>query len=187
DVRSVRPRATSMQRSLRQPGRDPVRCVVRTEPPVSRGPGLPDDRQTRPRPQRRAADNKCQPGHVRGPCGRSAAPVRAGGCAPARTAVFPVLIVIEQIHREDTLPATARGYARDTLTLGWDDRLRVRGRGRSDGGIAFGLFLPRGTTLRGGDYLVLDEAKTVVVVVERPEPVFLIHPRTPQPCGLYPY
>jgi len=97
------------------------------------------------------------------------------------------LIVIEQIHREDTLPATARGYARDTITLGWDDRLRVRGRGRSDGGIAFGLFLPRGTTLRGGDYLVLDEAKTVGVVVERPEPVFLIEPRTPQEWGRYPY
>ena len=87
-------------------------------------------------------------------------------------------MVVEQIHREDALPLTARGYARDTLTLGWDDRLRVRGNRRSDGGIAFGLSLPRGTILRGGDCLVVDEAKTVVVVVERAEPVFLIQPRT---------
>ena len=97
------------------------------------------------------------------------------------------MIVIEQIHREDTLPPTTRGYARDTLTLGWDDRVRVHGRRRSDGGIAFGLFLPRGTILRDGDCLVIDEAKTIVVVVERPEPVFVIEPRTPQEWGLFAY
>src|SRR5262249_1659133 len=96
-------------------------------------------------------------------------------------------MVVEQIHREDALPLTARGYARDTLTLGWDDRLRVRGHRRSDGGVAFGLSLPRGTILRGGDCLVLDEAKAVVAVVERPEPVFVIEPRTPQEWGLYAY
>ena len=97
------------------------------------------------------------------------------------------MIVIEQIHREDALPATKRGYARDTLTLGWDDRGRVHGRRRSDGGIAFALFLPRGTTLRDGDCLVIDEAETIVVVVERPEPVLVIEPRTPQEWGLFAY
>ena len=96
-------------------------------------------------------------------------------------------MVIARILREDALPATTRGYARDTLTLGWDDRLRVHGRRRSDGGVAFGLSLPRGTILRGGDCLVVDEAKTVVVVVERPEAVFLIEPRTPQEWGLFAY
>jgi urease accessory protein len=97
------------------------------------------------------------------------------------------LIVIEQTHREDALPATTHHYARDTMTLGWEDRLRVHGRRRSDGGVAFGLFLPRGTILRGGDCLIVDEAKTVVLVVERPEPVFLIEPRTPQKWGLFAY
>ena len=97
------------------------------------------------------------------------------------------MIVIEQVHRENTLPRTARGHARDTLTLGWEDRLRVHGRRRSDGGLAFGLLLPRGTILRGGDCLVLDEAKTVVVVVERPEPMFVIEPRTPHEWGLFAY
>ena len=78
DVRGVRQRATSVQRSLRQPGRHPVRRVVRTDAPVGGGPGLPNDRQTRSRPQRRAANNKRQPGHVRGSRGRSAAHQRAG-------------------------------------------------------------------------------------------------------------
>jgi urease accessory protein len=96
-------------------------------------------------------------------------------------------MVVEQLYREDALPPPARGYARDTLTLGWEERLHVRGHRRSDGGVAFGLSLPRGTILRGGDSLVLDEAKTVVVVVERPEPVFFIVPRTPQEWGLFAY
>ena len=50
---------------------------------------------------------------------------------------------------------------------------------------AFGLSLPRGTILRAGDF-VLDEVKTVVVV-ERPEPAFLIEPRTSREWGLYAY
>jgi urease accessory protein UreE len=95
------------------------------------------------------------------------------------------LIVVEQAHPENSLPATARGYARDTITLGWDDRLRVRGQRRSDGGIVFGPPLPRGTLLRRGDCLVLNEINTVVVVIERPEPVLLIEPRTPQKWGLF--
>jgi urease accessory protein len=96
-------------------------------------------------------------------------------------------MVIEQIHREDALPAAARGYTRDMITLGWEDRLHVRGSRRSVAGLAFGLALPCGTILRDGDCLVVEEAATVVVVVERPEPVFLIEPHTPQECGLYAY
>jgi urease accessory protein len=97
------------------------------------------------------------------------------------------LTVIGQVLREDALPAPARGHARDTITLGWHERLHGHGRRRSDGGVAFGLSLPRGTMLRGGDCLVLDEAKTVVLVIERPESVFLIEPRTPQEWGLFAY
>jgi len=97
------------------------------------------------------------------------------------------LTLIERTHRKDALPATARGYARDTITLGWEDRLHVYGRRQSDGGVAFGLSLPRGTILRGGDCIVVNDVKTVVVVVERPEPVFLVEPHTPQEWGLYAY
>jgi len=97
------------------------------------------------------------------------------------------LSIIDQTLRADALPPSTRGYARDTITLGWEDRLRVRGPRRADGGVAFGLSLPRGTILRGGDCLVVDEAKTVVVVAERPEPVFLIEPRAPQEWALFAY
>jgi len=97
------------------------------------------------------------------------------------------LTVIERTHRKDALPAAARGYARDTITLGWEDRLHVHGRRQSDGGVAFGLSLPRGTILRGGDCIVVNDVKTVVMVVERPEPVFLVEPHTPQEWGLYAY
>ena len=97
------------------------------------------------------------------------------------------MIVVEEIHREDRPSAAVGGYARDTITLGWEARAYVRGRRRSDGGLVFGLSLPRGAMLRGGDCLVLDEVKTVVVVVERPQPVFVIEPRTPQEWGLYAY
>ena len=96
-------------------------------------------------------------------------------------------MLIEQVYREDTLSAAVSRYARDRITLGWEERLHVRGRRRSDGGLAFGLSLPRGAILRGGDCLVLDEAQTVVVVVERTEPVFVIEPGTPQEWGLYAY
>lgn len=95
------------------------------------------------------------------------------------------MTIIEQTYREDGLPRVTRDYARDTLTLGWEDRLNGHGRRRSDGGIAFGLALPRGTMLREGDCLVVDEAETVVIVVERPEPVFFIEPTTPQEWGLF--
>ena len=97
------------------------------------------------------------------------------------------MTVIEQVRREDALPAPPRGYARDTITLGWGERLHVRGQRRSDGGVAFGLSLPRGSMLRGGDCLVLDQAKTVVLVVERAEPVFLIEPLTPEEWDMFAY
>jgi urease accessory protein len=97
------------------------------------------------------------------------------------------LTIIEQTHQGPALPRVTRGYALDTITLGWEDRLRTHGRHRSDSGIVFGLSLPRGAMLRGGDCLVVDEAKTVVIVVELPEPVFLIEPRSPQEWGLFGY
>jgi urease accessory protein len=95
--------------------------------------------------------------------------------------------IIERTFHEEMLPEATRLYVRDTITLGWEDRLHVHGRRRSDGGVEFGTSLPRGTILRAGDCLVVDDARTVVTVVERPEPVFMIEPRTPQEWGLFAY
>jgi urease accessory protein len=97
------------------------------------------------------------------------------------------MIVAERIYRDSDVPDTACSYALDTVTLGWEDRTHAHGRRRTDSGIEFGISLPRGTTLRGGDRFVLDEPRIVVTVVERPEPVFVVRPRTPVEWALYAY
>jgi urease accessory protein UreE len=101
--------------------------------------------------------------------------------------VFKSLPVAREIHRAEALPERARGFVRHTITLGWEERLKARGRRRSDGGLEFGTALPRGTTLAEGDCFVLDEAAIVVAVAERLEPLFVIEPRTPVEWGLYAY
>ena len=100
---------------------------------------------------------------------------------------FRSLPVARAVHRADALPATAGDYARDTVTLGWEERLRRRGRRRSDGGIDFGTSLDRGTVLRAGDCFVLDPITTVVAVLERPEAVFVIEPGTTSEWALFAY
>jgi urease accessory protein len=100
---------------------------------------------------------------------------------------FKSLPIARAIHRAEHLPAAARAYASDTVTLGWEERLRARGRRRSDGGIEFGTALDRGTVLKAGDRFVLDQISTVVTVVERPEAVFVIEPRTRSEWALFAY
>jgi urease accessory protein len=95
--------------------------------------------------------------------------------------------VVDRIDSEGALPERARDYARDTVTLGWEDRAHVHGRRRTDRGVEFGLSLPRGTVVRGGDCLVLDGARLVVSVIERAEPAFVIEPQGPQQWALFAY
>jgi urease accessory protein len=95
--------------------------------------------------------------------------------------------VVERVFNDADMPATARVYARDTVTLGWEGRTHVHGRRRTDGGVEFGTSLPRGTVLRAGDCLVLDAEHLVVAVVERDEPVFVIEPRSAHEWGLFAY
>lgn len=83
--------------------------------------------------------------------------------------------------------AVAAGYRRDTLTLGWDDRLKGRGRRRTDGGVEFGTTLPRGTVLRAGDLLVVDALRLIVAVVERPEHVLVVVPASAGAWGMCGY
>lgn len=95
--------------------------------------------------------------------------------------------IVEQIYRAGTLPESASSYTRDTIVLGWEDRVQAHGRRLSDGGVEFGTSLPRGTVLRADDCFVLDDLRTIVAVVERPEAVFVITPRTSQEWGLFAY
>jgi urease accessory protein len=97
------------------------------------------------------------------------------------------MIIIDRVYKESELPEWARPYARDTVTLGWEQRTHVHGRRATDGGVEFGTSLPRGTQLRSGDCLLLDEAHVVAAIVERAEPVFVITPGTPYEWALYAY
>jgi len=95
--------------------------------------------------------------------------------------------VVERVIRMSDVPRAVESYARDTVTLGWEDRTHAHGRRRTDGGVEFGTSLPRGTVLRAGDGFVLDDERLVVSIVERAEPVFVVEPRTPHEWGLFAY
>jgi urease accessory protein UreE len=99
--------------------------------------------------------------------------------------MFKPLPVVREVFRLDTLPDLARAAPRDTITLGWEERLKARARRRSDAGTEFGTALRRGTVLRQDDCLVLTDV--VVVVAERLEPVFVIRPATGAEWGLFAY
>jgi urease accessory protein len=97
------------------------------------------------------------------------------------------MVIVERVYREPELPASCAAFARDTVTLGWEDRTHVHGRRRTDGGVAFGTSLARGTVLRAGDCLVLDDERLVIAVVEREEPVFVVEPQTAPEWALFAY
>jgi urease accessory protein len=95
--------------------------------------------------------------------------------------------IVDRIFKASELPDASRAFARDTVTLGWEDRTHVHGRRRTDGGVEFAMSLPRGSVLRAGDCFVLDQERLVVAVVERAEPVFVIEPRTAPEWALFAY
>lgn len=100
---------------------------------------------------------------------------------------FKTLPTATDVVREGELSEPASSFARDTITLGWEDRLRTRGRRATDSGVEFGTALPRGTVLRAGDCLVVVGLRLVIIVVEQPEPVLVVRPGTPAEWGLYGY
>jgi urease accessory protein len=101
--------------------------------------------------------------------------------------VFRPIPTVREVCRADALPPAATVYGRDTITLGWEERLKTRVRRRSDGGVEFGTVLDRGSILRQGDCFVLDEPPVVIAVVEAAEPVFVIEPASASDWGRYAY
>ena len=91
------------------------------------------------------------------------------------------------VHSLADLPDTVSGFARDTVTIGWEERLRVRARRRSDAGFEFATALPRGTILRENDCLVFDQSRVIVRVVEEEEPMLVVRPRSAQEWGIFAY
>jgi urease accessory protein len=82
------------------------------------------------------------------------------------------------VHRH--LPG-ARGLARALLAraphveLDWDTRCRSRFGATDSQGRGLGVFLPRGTVLRGGDALVAEDG-SIVAVRAAPQPVLVVTP-----------
>lgn len=72
-------------------------------------------------------------------------------------------------------PGTSHG---DTLTLPYEARQKSRLLARTDSGADVGLFLPRGTMLRGGDVLTGPDG-AVVRIVAAPEAVSVIRTADP--------
>src|SRR5262245_15557192 len=101
--------------------------------------------------------------------------------------VFKSLPTAYDVVRPEALPAHVAGYDADTITLGWEERLKARGRRRADRGTEFGTALPRGTVLREGDQLIVEPLRLVVTVRERAEPVLVVEPTTAGEWGLYGY
>jgi len=97
------------------------------------------------------------------------------------------VIVVEQVTHPSALGPQHASFRRDTITLTWEDRRQEHGKRRSDSGLEFAISLPTGAILKGGDFLVLDDASTIIEVRESREPVYVIRPKTPQEWAYYAY
>ena len=62
-----------------------------------------------------------------------------------------------------------------TVELGWNVRQKSRFDAIDSQGRALGIFLPRGTLVRGGDMLVVEDG-TMIIVRAAPQPVLVVAP-----------
>lgn len=88
--------------------------------------------------------------------------------------LFRTVPVADAVFRFDRLPAGLLEVPRDTVALGWQERMKPRARLRTAGGVEFGTALPPGTVLRDGDCLALDRPPLVIAVRELDEPVLVV-------------
>jgi urease accessory protein len=101
--------------------------------------------------------------------------------------LFRSLPIVEAVFDGSRLPAALLDAPRDALTLGWEERAKTRARRRTDNGVEFGSALPRGTVLREGDCLALENPPLVIVVHEREEPVLVARPASTGQWALWGY
>ena len=69
------------------------------------------------------------------------------------------------------------------IELDWDTRQKSRFEAVDSQGHAFGVFLPRGTAVRGGDVLVTEDGK-LVSVLAKPQPVLTVRAAHGSPLAL---
>src|SRR5437879_6524470 len=97
------------------------------------------------------------------------------------------MIVVEKTFKSADIGSQFDNYRMDTLTLTWEERRQGHGRRTSDAGLEFAISLPGGTVLKGGDFLILESERTIVKINEALEPVYVVHPKTPQDWAYYSY
>ena len=97
------------------------------------------------------------------------------------------MTVVERIQSVDSLGPGTAAYVRETMTLTWEERRQGHGRRQTDGGLAFGVSLAPGAVLKEGDCLVLAPERTIVVVAEARERVYVIRAATSRDWAFYAY
>lgn len=97
------------------------------------------------------------------------------------------MTIVERVLPESAAASEHAGFKRDVITLTWEERRQGHGRRTSDAGLEFGISLPNGIVLKGGDCFVLAPEQTLVTVREAIEPVYIIRPKTPQEWAYYAY
>ena len=101
--------------------------------------------------------------------------------------MFSTVPTARELFSVDQLPERSRSYAHDTVTLGWEDRMKARARRKTDRGFEFATVLPRGRLLHEGDCFVFDMESLIVHVGERAEPVLVVRPETSREWALFAY
>jgi urease accessory protein len=101
--------------------------------------------------------------------------------------LFRSVPVADAVFRIERLPAGLVDHPRDSITLGWEERLRPRARRTTASGFEFGTALPRGSVLREGDCFAFEHPKVLVTVHELAEPVLVVRPAAPAQWALWGY
>ena len=101
--------------------------------------------------------------------------------------LFKTVPIADAVIRAEQLPPECSSWARQVVVLGWEERLKARGRRRSSEGLEFATALPRGTVLRDGDVLILESPRLVVEVRALEERVLVVRPTTTEEWALWSY
>ena len=101
--------------------------------------------------------------------------------------LFKTVPIASAVALAEQLPAEYGPWPRQTATMGWEERLKARGRRRSDEGFEFATALPRGAVLHDGDCLALDSAQLIIVVRALAEAVLVVRPTTTEEWALWSY
>ena len=101
--------------------------------------------------------------------------------------LFKTVPIADAVIRAEHVPSECSGWPRHVVVLGWEERLKARGRRRSREGVEFATALPRGTVLREGDVLILESSQLIVEVRALEERVLVVRPTTTEEWALWSY